>query len=99
MSISNCCWNASRLWSNAHLCADGTVLNDDAFLGADAEPLCCDAIDGRVWLLLGHVVARQEDVQVLHTVLGPGRRQVGLASVRVMQDSGSGCQWARAQHA
>jgi len=34
-------------------------------VGADAEALSCEAVDGRVRLLLRHVVARQEHVQRL----------------------------------
>ena len=57
--------SASGRGTRARLGADGAVLNDDALLGADAEALGGEAVDGRVRLLLRHVVTRQEHVQRL----------------------------------
>ena len=73
------CHNCQR----ACLRADGAVLDDDALLCADAEPLGCDAVDYRVRLLLRHVVARQEDVQCLLAVQQDRAEQQHGDQVRV----------------
>jgi len=51
--------------------ADCAVFNDKALSRVKLEALRCNPIDRRVWLLIGDVVPRHEDVQALHSHTNP----------------------------